>query len=185
MSSTEEIPPPSRPQSSHTNKSHKLNMLSSSSNLRDTLSTFGDDLVRVKDSNFLYFEGIQATSSDISGQQRSQIQFERVPSAEVGVKSSRWRKAIVAGLFTTPKTNSKRKDSDLRNKNEDDEDDNYSGFISVEPPFWGVGQKTREKISMLSLQLVLHELACFSSCVLLGYLSFHVIKGVWKNSTFY
>lgn len=180
MSSEDTIVPPlastsTRPQSQTQLKPHKtINPLLSStsnSNLRDTLSSFGDDLVRIKDSNFLYFEGNEY-SPDFQQMHQSQIQFERVPSEEVGVKSSRWRKAIVAGLFSSSRSNSaKPKADDSKGSPED-------GMERESPPFWGVGPKSREKISMLSLQLILHELACFASCVLTGCLAVQLITGV-------
>jgi hypothetical protein len=164
--------------------------MTSSSNLRDTLSSFGDDLVRVKDTNFLYFESeggggaLPVGSAGQNQQYQSGMQFQRVPSGEVGIKSSRWRKAIVAGLFTSSpssQNNFKHRNNNatnLRNTDEYSEDNNNDTVIKETPPFWGVGLKIRKNISMLSLQLMFHELACFASCVLLGCLIVQLIKGV-------
>lgn len=189
MPSEHEVPPHPRVTSASHTKSHShkssSNLRDSSSNLRDSLSFFGDDLVRMNDTNFLYYEGHEGDlgPGTISGmgvnssQHQNTIQFERVPSSEVGVKSNRWRKALVAGLFTSPK--SKQKISDSNNLQKSLKSKYYKDEMGdITAPFWGVSHKMRDQVSMLTLQLILHEMACFSSCVLLGLLLMKLFDGV-------
>jgi len=194
------------------------------SSLQETLSSFGDDVIKVKNyrgahaydnhgyfqpdlpletNNFDRGEGdIPGMGSTItaSGLEKGAVEselaiimshdpnfqtknFEKVDPSEVGVRSSKWQKLIQTSISSSRLQKLKKQD---RPKREDDNEllsnleefYNDKGRIEFNPPFWGVSYPTRSKISFLSVSLILHELACFTSCVLLGCMVFQGMEAV-------
>lgn len=114
--------------------------------------------------------------------------FEKVNPNEVGVRASRWQKLMQASTSsdrfqkfrTQGRKSFTRKGDDSSSPENCDLETFYNshGRIEFNPPFWGVSRSTRKKISFLSLSLVLHELACFTSCILLGCFIFQGMEAV-------
>jgi hypothetical protein len=174
-------------------KARKLShAIVATSSLRDTLQAFGDDVIKVKDPSKFFptrsqeMAGMEENeggsvnpsfSADfdfdlLGGRKEKSLRFERVSSAEIGVRSARWKKAMLAGLVASKLS----KKNEAQDYNLDMDDTNLE--CEKRPPFWGVRADIRNKLSILNLQLLLHEMACFASCVLLGCLIVKALETV-------
>lgn len=199
------------------------------SSLHETLSSFGDDVIRMKKypdlhtyDNHGYFQSDISFDANGKGAKddhqsvpidKENVEnelavimshhddpcfqtkhFEKVKPSEVGMKPSKWQQLFQASVssnrFQRLKRQSKREKYNGEKWSEEnnflEEFYNIKGKIQCEPPFWGVSSRTRRKISFLSLSLILHELACFTSCVLFGCLIFQGMEAVsFQNSWIY
>lgn len=116
--------------------------------------------------------------------------FEKVNPSEVGVRYSKWQKLLqistTANKLQRLKTNnskiSKGSGSDWTSSSDTkallENFYNRNGKLDLDPPFWGVSRQTRSKIPTLGIALILHELACFTSCILLGCTIFQGMEAV-------
>ncbi|CAL8122420.1 unnamed protein product [Orchesella dallaii] len=239
-SSTKRPPKPQEVQNSPSSKSHTSSKTGGSGNrghrsrrasaikssLHETLSSFGDDVIKVKNyasthayDNHGYFQpdlpldtnnfdgggggdfpGVGSTTFNSSPLEKGAVEselaiimshdpnfqtknFEKVDPSEVGVRSSKWQKLIQTSISSSRFQKLKKQDRQLREEDNEflsnlEEYYNDKGRIEFNPPFWGVSYPTRNKISFLSVSLILHELACFTSCVLLGCMAFQGMEAV-------
>lgn len=214
----------SRGQKGHHHRRRRSSPTALKSSLRETLSSFGDDVIKAKKyashhayDNHGYFqsdlslvtsgkesskdkndqeahfsgdkEGAENELAIIMSHHDPSFQtkhFEKVNPNEVGTKPSKWQQLLQGSVSSDrfqklkrQTTKSKHNSRDMYSSENTFLETFYNnGRIECDPPFWGVSRSTRGNFSFLSLSLILHELACFASCVLLGCMIFQGMEAV-------